>query len=57
MKNKNVSILIDSGATHNFISQGLMKQLKLSTSNCDNFTVTVANEEKLQCSKIVETAR
>ncbi|KAL8135097.1 hypothetical protein AgCh_009933 [Apium graveolens] len=57
MMKRRISILIDSGATHSFISQGLVKQLKLPTRSCDKFNVTVANGDKIPCSRMVEYAK
>lgn len=55
LKHKTISILIDSGSTHNFISQGLVKQLKLPTTPCSVFNICVANGEKLTCSSKVSS--
>lgn len=49
IKNRAITILVDSGSTHNFISQGLAKQIKLPTRTCNPFNVNVANGEKLVC--------
>lgn len=52
IKNRPISILIDSGSTHNFIAQGLAKQLRLPLNTCKPFTVTVANGDKLSCDTV-----
>lgn len=49
LKGKLIHILIDSGSTHNFLSQHLAKQLHLRLKPCSPFTVTVANGAKLCC--------
>ncbi|WOH05104.1 hypothetical protein DCAR_0624517 [Daucus carota subsp. sativus] len=54
MKGKKVSILIDSGSSHSFISQSLVKHLKLHTNSCNEVDVTVANGEKLKCSQVAD---
>lgn len=53
-KNKNTSVLVDSGSTHNFISQGLVKQFGMVTSPC-SFNIAVANGKKLQCKDTVDS--
>ncbi|MCH81628.1 hypothetical protein A2U01_0002419, partial [Trifolium medium] len=47
-----VSILIDSGSTHNFIQDRVVKQLGLSTDPAGSFQVLVGNGEELQCSSM-----
>lgn len=54
LQGRNVSILIDSGSTHNFMSQNLAKQLQLSQQPCSPFSITVANGEKLNCDTLVK---
>lgn len=49
LRGNTINILIDSGSTHNFISQHLTKQPKLATQPCSPFFITVANGAKLQC--------
>jgi hypothetical protein len=44
-----VTVLIDSGSTHNFIDQKLSRCLGLSVKPIEFFWVTVANGEKLGC--------
>lgn len=57
IKNMVVTILNDSGSTHNFIAQGLAKQLRLPISNCKPFFVTVANGDKLNYSAKCNSVR
>lgn len=54
IQGKPVTILVDSGSTHNFISQNLVKQLHLKVSPCTPFKVTVANGDELNCETTVE---
>ncbi|KAJ0020327.1 hypothetical protein Pint_32081 [Pistacia integerrima] len=44
-----VSVLIDIGSTHNFISERLAIKLRLLVVPIEEFFVKVANEEKLKC--------
>ncbi|KAA8542122.1 hypothetical protein F0562_023274 [Nyssa sinensis] len=44
-----VIVLIDSGSTHNFISERLANQLRLPVVPTETFTVRVANGEHLKC--------
>lgn len=57
IKGKRMSILIDSGSTHSFLSQTVVKQLKLKTGNCHDTTITVANGNKLSCNQVIEGAK
>ncbi|KAF8407600.1 hypothetical protein HHK36_006734 [Tetracentron sinense] len=50
IKRQKVSILLDSGSTHNFISGGLAQQLKLPIHRSPSFNVLVANGSNLECS-------
>jgi hypothetical protein len=45
----NVIILIDSGSTHNFISERTVNLLRLLVVPTETFTVQVANDESLKC--------
>lgn len=51
VKNAHISMLLDSGSTHNFISQALVRKLQLTTEPCSPIKVTVANGDSLQCDK------
>ncbi|MCH90126.1 hypothetical protein A2U01_0011034, partial [Trifolium medium] len=44
-----VGILIDSGSTHNFLQDRVVKQLGLPTQPAHSFTVLVGNGEQLSC--------
>jgi hypothetical protein len=45
----NIIILIDSGSTHNFISERTSNLLQLPVVPTETFTVQVANGESLKC--------
>lgn len=47
VKRRKVSILIDSGSTHSFIDEKLVKELKYKVEPTQSVTVTVANGDKL----------
>lgn len=49
IKNKELTILIDGGSTHNFIQDRVVKYLGLHTSKSSKFNVMVGNGDKLQC--------
>jgi hypothetical protein len=44
-------ILIDSGSTHNFVDQQVAQALQLAVTPTEEFTVKVANGEKLRCTE------
>lgn len=44
-----IIVLIDSGSTHNFISEKLANELQLLVVPIERFTVQVANRDKLKC--------
>eukprot|EP00252_Welwitschia_mirabilis_P002415 TRINITY_DN1235_c2_g1_i3.p1 TRINITY_DN1235_c2_g1~~TRINITY_DN1235_c2_g1_i3.p1 ORF type:complete len:434 (+),score=40.30 TRINITY_DN1235_c2_g1_i3:1161-2462(+) len=48
LKKQHVSILIDSGSTHNFIHPNLVKQLNFQWTNDNPLEVMVANGERLR---------
>lgn len=52
-----MSILVDNGSTHNFISQSLVKQLQLKTAPCSAFDITVANGEKVVCATMLDEVK
>lgn len=54
IKNRQVSLLLDSGSSHSFISSALVKQLRLNPSPFSEVGVTVANGEKIPCNQVVE---
>ena len=48
IKNQLINILIDTGSTHNFVDGKVLKVVGEKLHSVNNFTVTVANGEKLQ---------
>lgn len=50
-KGKPISMLLDSGSTHNFISQTLVKKIQLTTEPCFPIKVTVENGETISCKR------
>ncbi|KAL5556185.1 hypothetical protein UlMin_038421, partial [Ulmus minor] len=49
LKNKNVTVLIDGGSTHNFIDQAIVSKFGLPVIRDKKFEVMVANREKIEC--------
>ncbi|KAJ9559053.1 hypothetical protein OSB04_013667 [Centaurea solstitialis] len=49
IRNHPVTVLIDGGSTHNFIDQKLVRRLGLNVEKVENFQVTVASRERLNC--------
>jgi len=47
-----VLILVDSGSTHNFISEALVEDLSLPTQNIHSFGVQIGNGQIVKCHKI-----
>jgi hypothetical protein len=47
--NNTVGVLIDSGSTHNFVQDRVVKQLGLATQQAHSFKVLVGNGEQLSC--------
>lgn len=52
IKGQKINILIDTGSSHSFLSQSLVKQLKLKTNICKEVSVVVADGSKLMCSQV-----
>lgn len=52
-----VHILVDSGSTHNFISQNLVKTLALKPNPCSPFNIVVANGDSIRCNSTVEPVK
>ena len=48
LKNKNVTVLIDGGSTHNFIDQVIVSKFGLPVIQDKKFQVMVANREKIE---------
>ena len=47
--NQRVSILIDSGATHNFIDAHLVQRREIPTDTFEGFSVLVPGDRIMQC--------
>ena len=47
VKNLPIIILVDSGSTHNFINQNVVKQVGFPTQVVDGISVSVANGDKM----------
>jgi hypothetical protein len=47
--NKDLTVLIDGGSTHNFIDQAIVTKLGLSVIRDKVFRVTVGNKEIIEC--------
>ncbi|KAF7812841.1 Ty3/gypsy retrotransposon protein [Senna tora] len=52
MASKSVLILIDSGSTHNFISETLVQELRLPVQQVPTFGVQIGNGEVIRCNTI-----
>ena len=52
VKNHTMIILVDSGSTHNFVDQAMIRKLGTKLQPISNLTVTVANGERLQVEEI-----
>lgn len=52
-----VSILIDSGSTHNFIKVGVAHKLKLPVSSVTQFSVVTGSGNELSCDKICKDVK
>lgn len=49
IKHRRVIVLIDSGSTHNFVSQEIAKKLQLMATTVEPFKIRVVNRESLEC--------
>ena len=49
-----VVVLVDSGSTHNFISDRLENMPRLPIIHMEAFSVLVANGEKLRCQRLYD---
>ena len=50
--NRKVLILVDSGSTHNFISEQVVEELNLSTQSITSFGVQIGNGDVIRCNRI-----
>nr|GEY66393.1 uncharacterized protein [Tanacetum cinerariifolium] len=53
IQHKDLVVLVDGGSTHNFMDQELVNRLGLQVDLTVNFSVVVANREKLVCTRRV----
>ena len=44
-------VLVDGGATHNFIDAALVERIKLQAENFDGFTVIIPGNNSMDCTK------
>ena len=51
--NQRVSILVDSGATHNFIDAQLVQRREIPTDSFEGFFVLVPGDRNMQCMNYV----
>lgn len=49
LKNKEVTVLIDGGSTHNFIDQSIVSKFRLPVVRDKKLQVMVTNREKIEC--------
>lgn len=54
IKGRAINMLVDTGSTHNFLSNSLVKSLKLPTQTCTTMRVTLADGTQTSCTKKVE---
>ena len=52
--NNKVLVLIDNGATHNFIDEGFVKEKGFKTKEFQGFEVVIGNEKPTLIHKMVE---
>lgn len=52
-----VSLLVDSGLTHNFINSNIVTKVGLKSSSIIHFEVKVANRKKLKCETLVKEVK
>lgn len=53
IQNVPVTMLVDTGSTHNFVSQSLIKKLGIQTSSCTPMKVNLADGSQAQCTRLV----
>ncbi|KAL8087895.1 hypothetical protein AgCh_037873 [Apium graveolens] len=54
-KNKVISILVDSGSTHNFVDVNLAKSLNCDLESIDTQSVTVADGNHIPCNQVCKS--
>lgn len=53
MQGQQVSVLVDSGATHNFIDAQMVEQRGIHIETFEGFSVLLAGDMMMQCTKYV----
>ena len=51
IQGKRVTVLVDDGATHNFIDATLVERRKLQAKTFDGFTVIIPGKNSMDCTK------
>lgn len=52
--NREVLILVDSGSTHNFVAENIVKELKLPVQFVPSFGVQIGNGEVIRCNRVCQ---
>ena len=52
-----VTLLVDSGSSHNFVNANLIKKIGLRVVAVEPFEVKVANGEKLKCDEVARDVK
>ena len=52
-----VTLLVDSGSSHNFVNANIIKKIELRGVAVEPFEVKVANGEKLKCDEVVRDVK
>ncbi|KAH7521875.1 hypothetical protein FEM48_Zijuj07G0078400 [Ziziphus jujuba var. spinosa] len=55
LRNKDLTILIDGGSTHNFFDQAVVSRFGLPITRSKKFQVMVANKEKIECAGLCQS--
>ena len=53
VRGQQLSILVDSGATHNFIDAQMVEWRGIQTASFDGFSVLVPGDQTIQCARYV----
>ena len=53
IRGQRVSVLVDSGATHNFIDAQMVERRGIPTESFDGFSVLVPGAQTMQCARYV----
>lgn len=51
LKNKNLTMLIDSGSTHNLFDEAVMSKFVLLVIQAKPFNIMVADQDMMECVK------